>query len=46
MIITNDPGYYETNVFGIRIENMIEIVTKKDRLGFENITLVHGKVYR
>ena len=27
MIVTNEPGYYEAGEFGIRIENLIEIVT-------------------
>ena len=40
MIISNEPGYYETDAFGIRIENLI--LTKavdEDVLCFETITL-------
>ena len=29
MILSNEPGYYETNKFGIRIENLIYIKEKK-----------------
>eukprot|EP00595_Chromulina_sp_UTEXLB2642_P002670 CAMPEP_0196763400 /NCGR_PEP_ID=MMETSP1095-20130614/4019_1 /TAXON_ID=96789 ORGANISM="Chromulina nebulosa, Strain UTEXLB2642" /NCGR_SAMPLE_ID=MMETSP1095 /ASSEMBLY_ACC=CAM_ASM_000446 /LENGTH=530 /DNA_ID=CAMNT_0042116515 /DNA_START=275 /DNA_END=1863 /DNA_ORIENTATION=+ len=32
MIISNEPGYYETNNFGIRIENLL-IVTERSDLG-------------
>ena len=41
MIITNEPGYYQDNEFGIRIENMLiwyEHTKFKDFYGFENIT--------
>nr|XP_027194443.1 xaa-Pro aminopeptidase 1-like [Dermatophagoides pteronyssinus] len=48
MILSNEPGFYEPNQFGIRIESLV--VTKKDNLkynfnergylGFETITLV------
>ena len=38
-VITNEPGYYEENAFGIRIENSILVVKKdNDKLGFENLT--------
>ena len=38
-VITNEPGYYEENAFGIRIENSILVVSKgKNKLGFENLT--------
>ena len=38
MILSNEPGYYKKNHFGIRIENLIFI--KKNRtLFFENLTL-------
>ena len=39
MIVSNEPGYYEKNKFGIRIENLIYV--KKDRKGntFENLTM-------
>lgn len=39
-VLTNEPGYYEQNAFGIRIENMLVVITKGNRLGFQNITLV------
>ena len=42
-IITNEPGYYEKDHFGIRIENEVLVVEKdkeKKLLGFENLTLV------
>ena len=32
MIVSNEPGYYEENNFGVRIENLL-IVVKKDALG-------------
>ena len=39
MIVSNEPGYYEKNKFGIRIENLIYV--KGDRKGntFENLTM-------
>jgi len=42
-IITNEPGYYEKDHFGIRIENEVLVVEKdkeKQLLGFENLTFV------
>ena len=39
MIISNEPGYYETNKFGIRIENLIYTKKRKNKLKFENLTL-------
>ena len=36
MILSNEPGYYKKNTFGIRIENLIFI--KKNK--FEELTLV------
>jgi len=40
MIVSNEPGYYEKNKFGIRIENLIYV--KRDSKGnvFENLTMV------
>ena len=38
MIISNEPGYYKENKFGIRIENLIYISEKKNRLFFKNLT--------
>ena len=39
MIISNEPGYYEKNNFGIRIENLIYIKKKKNKMVFENLTM-------
>ena len=38
MILSNEPGYYETNKFGIRLENLIFIKKYKKKLRFENLT--------
>ena len=45
MIVSNEPGYYKTGAYGIRIENLV-VVTKlpedgaeREMLGFETITL-------
>ena len=35
MIVSNEPGYYEKNKFGIRIENLIYVRRKNDRMNFE-----------
>ena len=40
MILSNEPGYYETNKFGIRIENLVFIKKYKRKLRFENLTFV------
>ena len=39
MIISNEPGYYQTNKFGIRIENLIYTKKRRNKLKFENLTL-------
>ena len=39
MILSNEPGYYEKNKFGIRIENLIYIKKIKNKLKFKNLTL-------
>lgn len=45
MVLSNEPGYYKTDAFGIRIENLIVVVAKgkmedgRKRLGFETLTL-------
>ena len=39
MIISNEPGYYEKNNFGIRIENLIYVKKKKNKKVFENLTM-------
>lgn len=39
MIISNEPGYYQTGDYGIRIENLVVVVEKSPGfLGFETIT--------
>ena len=39
MILSNEPGYYEENHFGIRIENLVYVKQFKNKLCFENLTL-------
>ena len=39
MIVSNEPGYYEKNNFGIRIENLIYVKKYKHREYFENLTM-------
>ena len=39
MIVSNEPGYYKKNKYGIRIENLILAKVVKDNLRFETITL-------
>ena len=39
MVVSNEPGYYEKNNFGIRIENLIYIKKLKKRKVFENLTM-------
>ena len=38
MILSNEPGYYEKNKFGIRIENLIYIDGQKNKIFFKNLT--------
>ena len=40
MILSNEPGYYKTNEYGIRIENLIYVKRMKKNLFFENLTMV------
>ena len=40
MITSNEPGYYKKNHFGIRIENLIYVKKIKNKLKFEELTLV------
>ncbi len=40
MIISNEPGYYEKEKFGIRIENLIWVKRDNKNLFFENFTMV------
>ena len=39
MVVSNEPGYYKKNKFGIRIENLIYVKKLKKKLSFENLTL-------
>ena len=39
MVVSNEPGYYEKNKFGIRIENLIYVKKINNRNFFENLTL-------
>ena len=38
MILSNEPGYYLKNNYGIRIENLIYIAKEKRNLIFRNLT--------
>ncbi|MFL2886888.1 MAG: M24 family metallopeptidase [Candidatus Pelagibacter sp.] len=38
MIVSNEPGYYLENKFGIRIENLVYIKKADNKLRFENLT--------
>ncbi len=50
MILSNEPGYYKSGEYGIRIENLVLVVDKqvdgaeKEMLGFE--TLTHAPIER
>ncbi|HVO14464.1 MAG TPA: aminopeptidase P family protein [Alphaproteobacteria bacterium] len=41
MIVSNEPGYYRTGAYGIRIENLVVVLPadSTDMLGFETLTL-------
>ena len=39
MILSNEPGYYKKNHFGIRIENLVYAKQLNNKLIFENLTL-------
>ena len=40
MILSNEPGYYKKNYFGIRIENLIYVKKINNKIFFENLTMV------
>ena len=40
MILSNEPGYYKENKYGIRIENLIYVKKKSNKIFFENLTMV------
>ncbi len=39
MVVSNEPGYYEKNKFGIRIENLIYVKKVRGKKYFENLTM-------
>ena len=39
MILSNEPGFYKKNHFGIRIENLVFVKKSRKKLLFENLTL-------
>ena len=39
MILSNEPGYYKKDSFGIRIENLVYVKKIKRKLIFKNLTL-------
>jgi len=46
MVVSNEPGYYKTGAYGIRIENLVTVVpapapdgAERPLLGFETLTL-------
>mgnify|MGYP006097356311 FL=1 len=39
MIVSNEPGYYEKNNFGIRIENLIYVKRDNQKIYFDNLTM-------
>jgi len=39
MILSNEPGYYKKNSYGIRIENLVFVKRIKNKIFFENLTL-------
>ena len=39
MIVSNEPGYYKKNKFGVRIENLIYVKKNKKGKYFENLTM-------
>ena len=39
MILSNEPGYYKKDKFGIRIENLLFVRKLNKKIFFENLTL-------
>ena len=39
MVLSNEPGYYKTNNYGIRIENLVYVKKIKKNLFFQNLTM-------
>ena len=53
MIVSNEPGYYRTGAYGIRIENLVAVQDvptppggERKVMGFETLTLVQCKKAR
>ena len=40
VVVSNEPGYYKKNSFGIRIENLIRVQKINKKLLFDNLTMV------
>ncbi len=40
MVLSNEPGFYKKNKFGIRIENLIYVKKENNKLLFKNLTMV------
>ena len=39
MILSNEPGFYKKNKFGIRIENLVYVKKEHNKIFFENLTM-------
>ena len=39
MVLSNEPGYYKKDKFGIRIENLVYVKKLRNKIYFENLTL-------
>ncbi len=39
MILSNEPGYYKANEYGIRIENLVYVKKIEKNLSFQNLTM-------
>jgi Xaa-Pro aminopeptidase len=39
MILSNEPGFYKKDNFGIRIENLVFVKKIRKKIFFENLTL-------
>jgi Xaa-Pro aminopeptidase len=39
MVLSNEPGFYKKNKFGIRIENLIYVKKIKENNYFDNLTM-------
>ena len=46
MVVSNEPGYYLKDEFGIRCENLVFIKSEGDNFyTFENLTMVKSKFF-